>query len=146
VRLPWTVLQPSARERRWLQVARFGAIAGAGASITALLASEPPAPWAACVVLLAVLGLVLLPRRRSAWQLAIADDGRVVGRAADNAPERRLQCLFASTWLITLRVGTEVVPVWPDSLPTDSYRRLWVHLRWTHAGSPAAVNGVDDRR
>jgi hypothetical protein len=145
VRLPWTVLQPSARERRWLQVARFGAIVGAGVSIAALLTSEPRAPWAAGVVLLAALGLVFFPRRRSAWQLAIADDGRVMGRAADNAPERRLQCLFASTWLITLRVGTEVVAVWPDSLPADFYRRLWVHLRWTRAESPAAVDGVDDR-
>jgi hypothetical protein len=144
VRLPWTVLQPSARERRWLQVARLGAIAGAGASIAGLLTSEPPAPWAASVVLLAALGLLFFPRRRSAWQLAIADDGRVMGRTADSAPERRLQCLFASTWLITLRVGTEAIPVWPDSLPSDSYRRLWVHLRWTRAESPAAVNGVDD--
>lgn len=127
-------------------MARFGAIAGAGASITALLASEPPAPWAASVVLLAALGIVFFPRRRRAWQLAIADGGRVVGRAADSDPERHLQCLFASTWLITLRVGTDIVPVWPDSLPPDSYRRLWVHLRWTHPGSPAAVDGVDDRR
>jgi hypothetical protein len=146
VLLPWTTLQPSVRERRWSQVARAGVVLGAGASSVALLGAQPPALLAAGVVVLAAVGSLVFPRRRTVWQLGIADDGRVVARSADTAPERSLQCLFASTWLVTLRTGTEVVAVWPDSVPPDTYRRIWVHLRWAHAGPPAAASGANDGR
>lgn len=146
MRLPWTELQPSARERRWLQVARAGALVGAVLATFALLRGSPPNPLAAVVVVLATLGLVLWPRERGPWQVGIADDGSVLARRAHNPPERSLQCVFVSRWLITLRVGTGLLAVWPDSLPPDAYRRLWVHLRWTHAKPPAPVAGADDGR
>jgi hypothetical protein len=60
---------------------------------------------------------------------------------SEAAPVPPVHIVFASPWLISLRRGTMLIPIWPDSLPQSTYRRLWVHLRWGRA-----MPSDDDRR
>ncbi|MEP6609989.1 MAG: hypothetical protein ABJA83_15140 [Burkholderiaceae bacterium] len=49
--------------------------------------------------------------------------------------------VFASPWLMTLRSGLLLIPVWPDCLPRSIYRQLWVHLHW----GKVAPSGDDNK-
>ena len=53
--------------------------------------------------------------------------------ASDSSEAVAVEMTFASPWLISLRRGTMLVAIWPDSLPPSAYRQLWVHLRWGRA-------------
>ena len=136
--VPWTTLQPSSRA---LVLRRFGiglALVSCAALAAAAFASDPfnPVPG-----LLSVAGGVsawVLGRKRSnkQYEVGVSSTGQVMLRerdAADPDPAENVQPAFASPWLISLRRGTMLVAIWPDSLPQSTYRRLWVYLRWGRA-------------
>jgi hypothetical protein len=137
VLLPWVALQPSERERRWRRAGQ--AIAGLAAVVLAAAAFRASFDFP---LLLPAFGAAffcwLAGRRRStdSIEIAVDDDGAVCFRNAektrfDGDPKLVLECAFAAPWLITLRHGTMLLPVWPDSVPENVFRRLWVHLRWS---------------
>ena len=139
--VPWTPLSPSRREqglRRW---ALALALASAVMLGIAACIADPIDPWrlvlAATVLALGVRAM----RLRGSASIDVAVDGRGQVRArwpGVNGPvERGLQCVFAAPWLITLKCGTMWLPLWPDSVPGTTYRRLWVHIRWSSGRPPA---------
>jgi hypothetical protein len=116
-------------------------LATALALVAAMIEVGGADPLLAVVALLAAAGglQAASPRNVAPLEIGIADDGTALGRAASptgGEPERRLQCVFAAPWLITLRGGTMWVPVWPDAVPGNTFRRFWVHIRWSSARAP----------
>jgi hypothetical protein len=116
-------------------------VATAVALLAAMLEAGGPDPLHAVVALLAAAGglRAAMPRKLPRLEIGIADDGTALGREASPAgaaPEQPLQCVFAAAWLITLRGGTMWVPVWPDAVPGNTFRRIWVHIRWSSARAP----------
>jgi hypothetical protein len=88
-------------------------------------------------------------RRTSAerTEVSIASDGAVQARTAGTAevgPPAVVRCIFVAPWLITLRCGAMLVPIWPDSLPSDAFRRLHACARW--AGAMSAAGAGHDQR
>jgi hypothetical protein len=132
--LPFVALQPSRRERHWRRAGQSLAAAAA----LALVVASFRAGFDIVPLLLALVALVVAWRagrlQGNAFEIGVADDGAVVVRTvasgASAATARPVHCPFAAPWLITLRHGTMLIPVWPDALPEPMYRRLWVHLRW----------------
>lgn len=140
--LGWTVLRPSARERWLRNAARVVAGATAvGLSGAALLADpRHPVPlWLAVVAAWLLLAWSLVEHGgRPGGELAIDDDGVVFYRrpAGGNEAPLTARGVFVDQWLITLRVGAMWVPVWPDALPAEAFRRLQACVRWS-AATPA---------
>jgi hypothetical protein len=142
------------RERRWRRAGQ--AIAGLAA--VALAAAAFKASFDVGLLLLAV-GAALAgwlggrKRRGEAIEIAVDDDGAVCFRNAkssrlDGTQGRVLECAFAAPWLITLRHGTMLLPVWPDSMAERAFRRLWVYLRWSRGArsdSQAPANDAERR-
>lgn len=131
--LPWVALQPSRQERRW----RITGGAVAAVAAIALAAAAFRSGFNAAVLLLAIGAAIASWRvgRLGAVgpaEIGVDDEGTVVLRRPESnlTDPVRLRCRFAAPWLITLRHGTILISVWPDSLPQAVYRRLWVHLRW----------------
>jgi hypothetical protein len=124
------------RERRWRRAGQLIAGLAAIALVAAAFKESLDVP-----LLLLALGAALCgwlagrPRRPGSIEIGVDDDGAVRFRdengRSDRGQERLLGCAFAAPWLITLRHGTMLIPVWPDSLPETAFRRLWVHLRWS---------------
>jgi hypothetical protein len=136
--LPWVALQPSRRERGW----RMSGSAVAAVAAIALTAAAFRSGFNAAVLLLAIgagIAAWWLSRLRALGpaEIGVDDEGTVVLRRPESSviDPVPLQCRFAAPWLITLRHGTMLIAVWPDSLPEAVYRRLWVHLRWMGAAA-----------
>jgi len=137
VLLPWIALEPSVRERRW----RLAGQVLAGLAAVALAAAALKASFDLPLLLLAfgasfASWLAGRRRRPGSIEICVDDAGAVRCRGKDDGrsaggEESLLECAFAAHWLITLRHGTMLLPVWPDSLPERAFRRLWVHLRWS---------------
>jgi hypothetical protein len=152
VLLPWVGLQPSERERRWRRAGQ--AIAGIAA--VALAVSAVKASFDVPLMLLAsgaafFCWLAGRGRNTDLIEIAIDDDGAVCFRTTEGSrlegdPNRVLECTFAAPWLITLRHGTMLLPVWPDSLPEHAFRRLWVLLRWSRGRSDRKALASDAER
>jgi hypothetical protein len=113
-------------------------------SSTAMLAAAvASAPFNAGLALLAgIAGLVAwaATRRRAGgpFEVGVSSLGEIEVRecdaaASDVSAADGVSVAFASPWLISLRRGTMLIPIWPDSLPQSTYRQLWVHLRWGRA-------------
>jgi hypothetical protein len=141
-------------ERRWRRAGQVIAGLAAIALVAAAFKVSLDVP-----LLLLALGAALCGwltgRRRSvgAIEIGVDDDGAVRFREEDGRSEgnqeRLLECVFAAPWLITLRHGTMLLPVWPDSLSEAVFRRLWVHLRWSRgirADLRSAANDDAERR
>jgi hypothetical protein len=136
--LSWVALQPSRQERRW----RLTGAAVAAAAAIALVAAALRSGFNAALLLLAIGAAIAawrLSRLRAVGpaEIGVDDEGTVVlrgpqSKAIDPVP---LHCRFAAPWLITLRHGSTLISIWPDSLPEAAYRRLWVHLRWMGAAA-----------
>jgi hypothetical protein len=140
VLVPWTTLQPSSRARQWRRVGLTIALVSSTALFAAAVAS---APFNAALALLAgVAGMAAWAATRGRaggpFEVGVSSLGEIKLRECD--PEvsavpaaASVRVAFASPWLISLRRGTMLIPIWPDSLPQSTYRQLWVHLRWGRA-------------
>lgn len=149
--LLWTALRPSAIEQRWRTAAIMVVTAVCAAVTVAGLVRDPRHPallWAGIVGgVTATLVSIRWQRPPQRLEIAIDDEGyvrvRSIGEPAAPA-ERALRAVFGAPWLISLSDGTILYTVWPDSLPADAFRRLWVCVRWaratrnTTAGAPGA--------
>ena len=133
-------MQPSSRARRWRWVGLAIFLCAFVALLAAAVAADP-FDWIAAA-LAAGAGVVAwfaVPRRPTGpFEVGVSDVGRVElreckGATSGIAEDRPVQVAFASTWLISLRRGTMLIAIWPDSLPQSRYRQLWVHLRWGRA-------------
>jgi len=151
--LGWTVLLPSVRERRlWLAAIAAAATVAAVLAIAAL-AVDPRHPvrlWVAAWVALVAAGWGVHRARRAAGrraEVSVAADGAVHARLL-NGPADTLggaaRCVFVAPWLITLKSGAMLVPVWPDALSPDAFRRLHACARWM--GSGGATGTDNDNR
>ena len=141
--VPWTALQPSSHARRWRYVGLGIALASLVALLLAAVSSAPFDP--ALALLAAIAGFAAWASTRgricASLEIGVSSLGEIGVRERDPAPSDVSPTLpappvhiaFASTWLISLRRGTMLIPIWPDSLPQSTYRRLWVHLRWGRA-------------
>jgi len=135
--LSWTVLQPSALERRWRAAALLVAGAVCVALVSAAVGSDPRHPKllfvaiAACLA--ATLGAYFWPRTDERHEVAIDRDGVVLLRPIASPADAgsALRAVFGAPWLITFKSGTIWLAIWPDSLPPDAFRRLWVTTRWS---------------
>jgi hypothetical protein len=142
VLVPWTPLTPSRRERA---VRRAGVFLAVATSVTLAVAAARADAFDAFLTAAAALALLAgavagRPRPPAPLEVGVDRSGALAVRRADDAesvPEHGLQCVFAAPWLITLRRGTIWIPIWPDSVPGNSYRRLWVHIRWRSGRPPA---------
>lgn len=142
-------MQPSRLERRWLQaaVATCGLVA---ALLTlAALILDPRHPLrvgsAAALAGAATLwGIRKLQDPVSALtELRIGADGHIRlrdARAGPGSPEQKVKCVFAAPWLITLRSGSRFIRLWPDSLPPETFRRVYAYIRWERAGTTATTD------
>ncbi len=141
--VPWTALQPSPRARRWRHVGLGLALASCLALLMAAVSAAPFDP--ALALLAAIAGCAAWASTRgrvcAPLEVGVSSLGEIGVRERDPAPSDiapsvplpRVHIAFMSTWLISLRRGTMLIPIWPDSLPQSTYRRLWVHLRWGRA-------------
>lgn len=138
--VPWTTVQPSRRARRWRQGGLGIAIASALALFGAAVASSPFNLGLAILAGVVVVVGWAAARERSAgsFEIGVSAAGTVelracalTGSAAVSAQPLRVS--FAAPWLISLRRGTMLIPIWPDCLPPSIFRQLWVHLRWGRA-------------
>jgi hypothetical protein len=133
--LPWTTLQVSSRALLLRRVGIWLALGSCAALAIAAFASDPFQPVPALLGVAGGLCTWVLATRRSTNQLevGVSSTGQIKLRerdAADAGTVENVQLAFASSWLISLRRGTMLVAIWPDSLPQSTYRQLWVHLRW----------------
>lgn len=137
----WTALRPSLRARRWRHA---GLIIGAASLIAlaaAVVASKPFDIGLAMLAFFAAVAVCIAMRSPVCRHLevGIASDGqlRIREREARDSegafPECSINVTFATPWLISVRHGTMLIPIWPDSLPNSVFRRVWVHLRWGRA-------------
>jgi hypothetical protein len=142
VLVPWTPLTPSRRERAVRRLGVAALLAAAAALLAAVAGGEALDPWPAGAALLALLAGVFAARSTATDPIEVGVDrsgALTVRGAADgiSGPEHGVQCVFAAPWLITLKRDTMLIPIWPDSVPVNTYRRLWVHVRWGAGRQPA---------
>jgi hypothetical protein len=147
VLVAWTPLSPSRREQGLRRVARVLGGLAAAALLGAAVREASIEPAAALAALLAAAAGLLAgrPGCAPAIEIGIDDSGGIaVRRAADpvDSAELRWRCVFAAPWLITLRSGTMWVRVWPDAVPGNIFRRLWVYVRWNPGRRPADRTGA----
>ena len=151
--LGWTVLQPSARERRLWLAAIAAATSIAMVLAIAALALDPRHParlWVAAGIAVVAAGWGVRGARQAAGrrtEVSVASDGAVLARPLNgraDAPEAESRCVFVAPWLITLKSGGMLVPVWPDALSPDAFRRLHACARW--AGTSGQTKADKDIR
>lgn len=133
----WTVLQRSKRERQLWSAAAIFMIVCCGAFVFAALMRDPRqglAVWTAVLSATAAIWTVRsVPRSEPGLEIAIGADGALQVRRCDGGadePPAPAHCIFVAPWLITLRCGGVVLPIWPDSLPAPAFRRLHACTRW----------------
>jgi len=148
------MLEPSRLARRWRNVARAIGAATALALLGAALASRPFGVFPALLAAIAAVFTWASTRERSApFEIGVTDGGEIrlrqvssSGRSSASAAGGQVadgqstevqatdvQAAFASPWLISLRNGTMLIPIWPDSLPANVFRHIRVHLLWGRA-------------
>ena len=136
--VPWTALQPSSRARQWRRAGVAIALASCATLFAAAFLSDPFDPIAALLGGVGCLSawLAMRPRKPRRIEVGVSSLGQVMLREGDDweiGKSATVEMPFASAWLISLRRGTMLVAIWPDSLPPSAYRQLWVHLRWGRA-------------
>ncbi len=132
----WTPLYSSQRERILRLIGCGAALATAVVLLIAAARSDPFAVHLAALALLSTGVGVLMARTPVGRAIEIGVDarGRVTARRTAHPEEHAedpVRCVFASPWLITLRRDAMWIPIWPDSVPSETFRRIWVHVRWT---------------
>lgn len=147
--LNWTALRPSARERRWRRAGLAVTFAIMSLLLWATIAGDPRHPellWAALALAVAILAVAARRAdRNAAREICIGRDGviRLRDPLVPSGPVVALDCVFRAPWLITLAHGTMWLSVWPDSLPSDAFRRLWVCVRWGRPTRKASIAAID---
>jgi len=121
-------------------------LASCASLFAAAFFSDPFNPIPALLACAGGLGawVAMRPRTSRHVEIAVSSLGEVMLRnrdASDASDSISVRMAFASPWLISLRRGTMLVTIWPDSLPQSSYRQLWVHLRWGRA-MPSDDRGI----
>jgi hypothetical protein len=123
-------------------------MAAAAALLIAAFASAPFSAELAAAGLgsAAAVGVLARGHAGGPFEIGVSSVGEIKLRQRDQPDAFSLiavpvRVAFASPWLISLRRGTMLVAIWPDSLPQPTFRQLWVHLRWGRA-----VPRDDDRR
>jgi len=146
VLVPWTALRSSRTAKRWRGV---GIAIGAISSL-ALVSTAAARPTVIGGLLgaaaIAVAACLWAASRRAlpVFEIGVSHASELVLRrwsppGGEQAHVTRedtsvsAQVMFAAPWLISLRSGTTLIPIWPDSLPPALYRRLWVYLHWGRA-------------
>ena len=119
------------------------ALSACAAVLAAAIRSDPFNPNLMLLAALSALGAWMATRTRThgPFEVGVSSIGEITVRergpqGSDGSESRSaatVQLAFASPWLISLRRGTMLVAIWPDSLPQSTYRQLWVHLRWGRA-------------
>ena len=116
------------------------ALASCAALLAAAFASNPFNPTPAGLAGIAGLAVWLTTRVRTGglFEVGISSLGEIKLRErspalSEDSDSAVVRVAFAAPWLISLRRGTMLVAIWPDSLPQSTYRQLWVHLRWGRA-------------
>jgi hypothetical protein len=146
--LGWTALGPSARHDALRAGALIVAVGCALLLMGAAALADPRSPalmvGAAGVAALAVL-LAAWPRRRSAHEVAVDRDGAVRLRPAGGDLSFPAECAYVAPWLITLRAGAIWVPIWPDSVPREAFRRLSACVLWARAPADPVANDNNER-
>ncbi len=109
----------------WLYMARAGRLGGAALALAGVAAGLAAWVWSRL-------------RTGGPFEIGVSSLGEIKLRErdppdADASMAVPTRVAFASTWLISLRRGTMLVAIWPDSLPQSTFRQLWVHLRWGRA-------------
>jgi hypothetical protein len=142
VLVPWTPLAPSRRERAIRRIGVAAVLATAAGLLAAAAGEEALDPLPAGAALLALLAGIFAARSTPAEPIEVGVDrlGALTVRGVTgciDAPEHGVQCVFAAPWLITLKCGTMLIAIWPDSVPGNAFRRLWVHVRWGAGRQPA---------
>ncbi|MGE5162274.1 MAG: hypothetical protein ACM3O5_12260 [Betaproteobacteria bacterium] len=143
----WTPLSPSRREQGLRRLAQVLGYSTAAVLLGAAFRDASVEPVPALGALVASVAGLLAGRRSPAVPLEIGvdDAGGITARratAAGESVELPLRCVFAAPWLITLVSGTMSVRVWPDSVPGNIFRRLWVHVRWNPGRRAADRTGA----
>lgn len=146
--VPWTTLRFSPSAKRWRRV---GIVIGVTASVAILCAAvATPAVNAGLVA----LGLTVAAgcswaasmRAAPVFEIGVSQASEIVIRRGSGHESESVdatgagesvpgQVIFAAPWLISLRSGSTLIPIWPDSLPPTLFRRLWVHLHWGRAAA-----------
>jgi len=146
VLVAWTPLSPSRREQGLRRAALVLGGSTAAVLTGAALRDGSIEPAAAFAALLAAAGGWLAGRqsRGAPIDIGIDDSGCIAARQVTAAGEtlESLRCVFAAPWLITLKSTTMSVCIWPDSLPGNIFRRLWVHIRWNPGRQPVDSTGA----
>jgi hypothetical protein len=131
-------LSPS-RRAGWLR--RFALVlTGMVAGACLLAAVMAPSRVRISVALAAVVTLAVAARRwarSSASRLRIDADGTV--RIERESQIQRATVGYCGRHLVCLRTQSGLVPIWPDALPADGWRRLLVACRWPRAPEQARV-------
>jgi hypothetical protein len=146
VLVAWTPLSPSRREQALRRAARALGCAASVALVGAAFRAGSIEPLAALAALLAATGgwMAGRPVKEAPIDIGIDDTGCIAARRLTTTDEttEHLRCVFAAPWLITLESNTLRVRLWPDSVPGNIFRCLWVHIRWNPDRQPADRAGV----
>ena len=128
----WVTLRASERARRLLTLG----LALTGAAFLAALAavSIAPSPGRGLAALAVLIVLIGAGRHRrgggGAMRLRVTAQAEILARTDSCADPRPLQVWFVAPWLIVVGDRDATVPVWPDRLGANEYRRLAVACRW----------------
>lgn len=147
--VPWTPLAPSRRERLLRRAGGGTAIATAAVLALAGVRSDPfGLAQAALALVLAAAGVTVLRAGEAPdVEVGIDADGRLTARQRrEGDVAGTASCVFAAPWLITAKRGTMWIPIWPDSVPANTFRRLWIHIRWSAARVGASPSAAEGRR
>lgn len=145
--VPWTLVQPSRRAR---QLRLIAIVIAALSSLSLLAAAIVSTPLSVGLALLAALTAAAgwtaaRARAKPSFEIGVSPAAQIEVRdrdaAATDTPPPAVRVVFAAPWLISLRRGTTLIPIWPDCLPPAIYRQLWVHLHWGRT-----MPSDDDRR
>jgi len=74
-------------------------------------------------------------RRAGIVQVRVTPEADILIRSGDTSDPGNAQVLFVSSWLIVLKHGSGVVPIWSDRLGRIEFRHLTVACRWRRSGA-----------
>jgi hypothetical protein len=107
------------------------ACAIASLAFAAAMRSSGPG-WTLAAAALVLVVLAGRGGKQARIEVGARDDGTLEVRSAtpaDGVPVAA-KVVFCSSWLIVLARGSSCMPIWPDSVPAATFRRLLALGRW----------------